>query len=164
MNDKRGFQTRFCTVAFAALEREDCITIAVQRAMFPWQENRDSFNLFDASRYRRELGDTGQDSRKRTVQKSRAVKEKTPNKTSRGALLLDSPHVSGFIEGFFQGQVQDKLPRREQQREHSRDHQSAGAMTLLGCGSRQGTHISSLGIYGHSKPVLMGFVCRNSRG
>lgn len=39
MNDKRGFQTRFCTVAFAAPERKDCITIAVQRAMFPWQEN-----------------------------------------------------------------------------------------------------------------------------
>ena len=39
MNDKRGFQTRFCTVAFAAPERKDCITIAVQRAMLPWQAN-----------------------------------------------------------------------------------------------------------------------------
>ena len=39
MNDKRGFQTRFCTVAFTAPERKDCITIAVQRATFPWQEN-----------------------------------------------------------------------------------------------------------------------------
>lgn len=39
MNDKRGFQTRFCTVAFAAPKRKDCITIAVQRAMLPWQAN-----------------------------------------------------------------------------------------------------------------------------
>lgn len=104
INDKRGFQTRFCTVAFAAREREDCITIVVQRAMFPWQENRVSFNLFDASGI---SGSWETQGRTPVSGWSGAMKEKTPNKASLGALLFLGPHASGSAESSFQGQVQD---------------------------------------------------------
>ncbi|VTJ71889.1 Hypothetical predicted protein, partial [Marmota monax] len=94
--------------------------------MFPWQENRASFNLFDASWCLRELEDAGQDSIKWMLQKSEAVQlhhvgKNTPKLLQE--LFFSAVHMClALSESDFQGQGQDRLQRLEQQQEPCLGH------------------------------------------
>lgn len=140
MNDKRGFQTRFCTVAFAAPERKDCITIAVQRAMFPWQANSLLQPVWCAlvSQSRKIQGRTPgrRGSRKAGQWSCSPRKRKMPEPLLE--LIFSAVHTCpGLSESCWQGQVRDRLLRWERQREPGGGH-SFSAIRRPCCGSRRG--------------------------
>lgn len=140
MNDKRGFQTRFCTVAFAAPERKDCITIAVQRAMFPWQANSLLQPVWCAlvSQSRKIQGRTPgrRGSRKAGQWSCSPRKRKMPEPLLE--LIFSAVHTCpGLSESCWQGQVRDRLLRWELQREPGGGH-SFSAIRWPCCGSRRG--------------------------
>ena len=161
MNDKRGFQTRFCTVAFAAPERKDCITIAVQRAMFPWQENCLLQPVWwvlvsqGAERYRAGLHEEDALERQDCGAVSHG-KERCQNFSCSSSFPL-----STWV--WFCWRAVGRTKSETDFRDGSGSH-SFSAMPWLCCRSRQ-DHLYFLPcLYGHHKLVLMGLVFRKLKG
>lgn len=173
MNDKRGFQTRFCTVAFAAPERKDCITIVVQRAMLPWRENRASLNLFGTSGHLRELtiqeGTRLSGCPKKVGRWSCVMWKKKPKSLCRCSSVPLSTCVWFCWRAAFRATGGDRLQRFKPQKERlppALQLLSNDPSLLRCCLFRKqcwvlGCHPYFLPwIHGQHKPSPMGFMCR----